>query len=97
MFPDKLKLSKVVPIYKKGPRSQPSSYRPISLIPVLAKVLEYVIFNQLYEYLELNGFLNINQFGFRRKKSTIDAIEILLHEVLRNLKINLQLIFPSVI
>ena len=56
IFPSKLKLAKVVPVYKKGPTDQLTNYRPISLLPSLSKVFECIICNRLlfffylYEY-----------------------------------------------
>ena len=46
------------------------NYRPISVLPVLLKVLEKVVHKQIYEYLETNNLLSPNQFGFRRSRST---------------------------
>ena len=49
IFPDEWKSARIVPLFKKaGSRSDPSNYRPISIIPVVAKVFERIIFDQLY-------------------------------------------------
>ena len=50
IFPQKLKLAKVIPIYKKGEKTKLQNYRPISLLPSISKIFERVVFNQLYEY-----------------------------------------------
>ena len=51
--PEEWKLGQVVPIYKKGPRCDPSNYRPVSLTSVTAKVLESLVRDALFEHLEL--------------------------------------------
>lgn len=83
VFPSVLKLSRTVPIYKKGSFSEVASYRPISLIPVLAKVFESIMFRQLYDHFEQQHLLVPAQFGFRRSKSTVLAVEELVHEIMR--------------
>lgn len=82
-FPDELKWSRTVPVYKKGPTNMVSSYRPISVIPVLAKVFESLLFKQLYDHFEQHLLLAPAQFGFRRGRSTVMAVEHLLAEVMR--------------
>ena len=47
-----------------------SNYRPISVLPILSKILERAVRNQLYEHMEVNNLFNDSQFGFRRKRST---------------------------
>lgn len=74
VFPEKLKISKVVPIHKRGDSTTPSNYRPISLVPVLSKVFEKIISMQMIKYLDLNNLLFKNQFGFRKGYSTCNAV-----------------------
>ena len=54
MFPKKLKIAKVVPIYKAGDNTMFTNYRPISLLPAASKVFERAIHDQLYSYFEDN-------------------------------------------
>jgi hypothetical protein len=81
-FPSVLKLSRVVPIFKKGDRSCPSSYRPISITPIFSKILESVMYAQISSYLEQYDVISNEQYGFRRGRSTIDAIDSLVEKVL---------------
>ena len=73
IFPDKLKLAKVIPIYKKGEQSLINNYRPISLLPVISKVLEKIIANQISSFFERNELFSRNQYGFRAAHCTEHA------------------------
>ena len=75
-FPDVLKISKVIPIYKKCDVSLLSNYRPICLLPTLSKIFERVIYNQLYNYFVDNSLLTEHQFGFRAKHSEVATIRL---------------------
>ena len=70
IFPDALKVSKVIPLYKKDDKQLFSNYRPISLLPSISKIFEKVILIQLTEYLNNNNILHKNQYGFRKHYST---------------------------
>ena len=52
IFPNRLKIAKVVPVFKKGDKDLLNNYRPISMLPSISKIFETVIYNQLYEYLQ---------------------------------------------
>ncbi len=75
VFPDSMKLSEVVPIYKgKGEKFLMTNYRPVALLPVLSKILEKIVHKRLYSFLSQNALLYESQFGFRNSHSTTDAI-----------------------
>ena len=68
IVPDKLKLAKVVPVYKnKGETFIPCNYQPISLLSVLDKLFEKVMYARLYSYPQAHNILDTYQFGFRKK------------------------------
>lgn len=69
-FPDKLKIAKVSPIYKKSDKSVIDNYRPISLLPTISKVFEKLIHTQILNYFNENKLLFKSQYGFRPKHST---------------------------
>ena len=75
IFPDEWKSARVTQLYKtSGKRSDPPNYRPISIIPVVAKVFERIIYDQLYHYLTKNNFLSCHQSaGFWSLHSTFTA------------------------
>ena len=60
--------------HKKGDKEKPSNYRPISLLPVLSKIMEKIVTNQLIKYLEDNDILSHNQFEFRPGLITENAL-----------------------
>ena len=67
IFPDLLKISKVVPVYKKDDNTNLSNYRPISLLPSMSKIFEKVILEQLFTYLDDNNLIHRHQYGFRKR------------------------------
>jgi hypothetical protein len=73
-FPDALKIAKIIPVYKKGDRSNMNNYRPIALLPVLSKVLEKVLNEQITRRLDEYNIIDDNQYGFRNGHSTEDAV-----------------------
>ena len=74
IVPEKLKIAKVIPIYKKDDAEKFSNYRPVSLLPCFSKILERLVFNRCVEYIDAHEILNDKQFGFRPNHSTYMAI-----------------------
>jgi hypothetical protein len=74
IVPEKLKIAKIYPIYKKGDKLDPNNFRPISNLPVVSKLLERTVYNQLVAHLENNNLLSTCQHGFRKGHSTNTAI-----------------------
>ena len=73
IFPSKLKLAKVTPVFKKGSRQDKDNYRPISVLSIFSKIFEKAMFKRLYGYLESCNILYPLQFGSRQKCSTNDT------------------------
>ena len=71
-YPSKLKHAKVIPIFKGGDETDPSNYRPISLLSLFNRLFEKVMYNRFKSYVELNGLLYNGQFGFRENMSYMD-------------------------
>ena len=74
IVPTEWKLARVTPIFKKGARQDVNNYRPISIIPAVAKIFERIIYNQLYGYLNVNDLLANCQSGFRSIHSTLTSL-----------------------
>ena len=78
IYPDMWKLANVAPIFKKGNKQLIKNYRPIPLLPVCGKILENIIFTNLYTYLHTNILITKNQSGFRPGDSTTNNDYIFL-------------------
>ena len=68
--PSDWKSARVIPLFKKGKAEEMDNYRPISILPVLSRVLERAVNIQLYKYLQQNKILSRYQCGFRKCHST---------------------------
>ena len=66
--------SRVSPVRKSGTKNNPSNYRPISVIPVVANILGKIVYDQLYEYLNSYSLLNAFQPGCRSLHGTLTAL-----------------------
>ena len=81
IFPDNLKIAKVIPIYKSGEKDSFSNYRPISVLCTFSKLLEPLFYNRLMSYIDSNNILTESQYGFRDNRSTNLALIDLVEEV----------------
>jgi len=72
--PQLLKIAKVIPVYKKGERTDPTNYRPISLLSIFDKILEKLMYKRLHSFLQKHSILHQYQFGFSKNHSTVMAL-----------------------
>ena len=86
MFPDKMKLANVIPLYKSDDPMYFNHYRPVALLCILSKVFEKIMYSRLLEFLENYQILYKNQFGFRKKHSTYMALMILVDKITKSLE-----------
>lgn len=82
VFPNDLKLARVIPIYKKNNKTEVGNYRPVSILNVFSKVLERVVHDQLYKYLHEANLFYTFQSGFRESFST-DSCLLHLTDIIR--------------
>ena len=73
-FPEILKIGKITPIFKKGNSEDIGNYRPVSTLPIFGKLFEKVIYSRIYSFVQSQGIVNPNQFGFRKSHSTSHAV-----------------------
>jgi len=85
LVPDKLKVAKVIPAYKKCERNKPMNYRPISLLSIFDKLLKKLMYNRITEFLDKHDVLYKYQFGFRRCHSTSLALIDMTDNIYRNM------------
>ena len=75
------KLANVTPIFKKGTKSHPGNYRPISLTSVVSKLMESILRDKIVYYLEKNNIIKDSQHGFRNKRSCLTNLLDFFNEV----------------
>lgn len=105
-FPDKFKIARVIPIYKKGKdATNISSYRPISLLSHLSKIVEKIIKKRLLSFVNDKNILINEQFGFRAGHCTTDQLARLINQITSNfnkklhtgaLLLDIEAAFPTV-
>ena len=74
VFPSVLKSAEVVPVFKKDSKLNYSNYRPISLLANIEKILEKLMYQRLYTFLDYYNIIYELQFGFRQQYSTSHAL-----------------------
>ena len=82
IFPNDLKIAKVLPLFKSGDKSEVSNYRPVSILPQLSKVIEKLFEIRLRKYIDNKGFLFKGQYGFRKNHSTNLALNEMVNIIL---------------
>ena len=88
IFPDNMKISRVIPVFKSGDPLDPDNYRSIFMINIFSKVVEKIIAERLTEFLDGNNFFNPRQFGFRPHVSTNHAVLSIVNHISHKLNEN---------
>ena len=84
------KTANIIPVHKKGNRSIPSNYRPISLTSVCCKLLEHIIYTHIFSQFNKHQVLCDNQHGFRQGRSCETQLLLTINDLAKNLDNNLQ-------
>ena len=80
-FPDAWKIAKVIPLFKnRGSHSDPSNYRPISLLPAIGKVMDDIQSSRLLTFLTKNNIISAHQFGFVPRSSTVHQLTYIVNK-----------------
>ena len=85
IFPEVLKVAKVIPVYKSGSRHNPTNYRPISLLSCFAKIFEKLLYKRLDIFIRTHSIIAPTQYGFRSGLSTMHAVTDVLTLVYDNI------------
>ena len=80
-FPDTWKLANVIPIFKKGDKSQPCNYRTVALLSCIGKLQERIVFINMYNFLIENNLLYKYQSGFLPHHSTVFQLIDIFHNI----------------
>ena len=83
IFPELYKKSDVVPLFKSKNKTNVTNYRPISLLPVISKILEKIVYHRSYNFLDTNDQIYISQYGFQSGHSCKHAVSELAVEILK--------------
>ena len=86
LFPDELKIARVIPLYKNDDPMIFSNYRPVSILTAISKIYEKIMYNRLVSFLSKWKLLYQYQFGFRQHHSTYMALTILMDKLISALK-----------
>lgn len=81
IVPSFCKTAKITPIFKSGDPEDPNNYRPISILPIISKCIEYFVSLQLKSYIESNNIFCNQQYGFRENHSTTYLMLDLIDEI----------------
>ena len=81
IFPSDCKIAKLKPLFKKGSKTDPQNYRPISLLPLVSKIIEKVIHDQTQRFLDKNDIIYRYQSGFRKFFSTDSCLSYLNNKI----------------
>ena len=85
IFPAELKIAKVIPLFKSGKRHILSNYRPISILPLFSKIFEKLLHIRMTSFFDKENILSENQFGFRKKHSTVHALNTAVSSVTQSM------------
>ena len=81
VFPDALKIARIIPLFKSGDKHVFTNYRPVSLLPQFSKILEKIFNNRLDSFIEKNCILSECQYIFRNSRSTYMALMDLIENI----------------
>ena len=85
VYPSKLKMAKIIPIFKQDDDTDANNYRPISLLSNFNRIFEKIVFKRMESFIEQKNLLTPSQYGFRKAHSTQHAILDIVNTVQTNM------------
>ena len=85
IFPPEGKKTNVVPIHIRDDKQNVKIYRPVSLLPILGKIFERLIYNEMYSFFTENDLISSNQSGFKQGDSCINQLLSITHDIYQSL------------
>ena len=97
-FPSDWKKANVVPVFKKGDKQLLKNHRPISLLPIIDKIFEKLLYNQMFEFFIRNDLISQNQSGFKSGDSCMNQLLAITHEIYKSFdaSINVRAVFLDI-
>ena len=89
-FPSEWKKANIVPILKKGDKQTLENYHPVSLLPIYGKILERLMFNEMFNFFIENKLISSNQSGFKPGDSCIDQLLSITPEIHKSFEVGLE-------
>ena len=89
-FPSEWKKASIVPIHKKGDKQTLENYRPVSLLHICGKILERLMFNEMFNFFIENKLISSNQSGFKPGDSCINQLLSITHEIYKSFDVGLE-------
>ena len=89
-FPSEWKKANIVPIHEKGYKQTLENYRPVSLLPICGKILERLMFNEMFNFFIENKLISSNQSGFKPGNSCINQLLSITHEIYKSFDVGLK-------
>ena len=90
VFPSKWKKGNIVPIHKKGDKQTLENYRPVSLVSTCGKILERLLFNEMFNFFIEKKLISSNQSGFKPGDSSINQLLSITHEIYKSFDVGLE-------
>ena len=84
-LPSAWKIAEVKPIFKKGDKSNPGNYRPVSLTPIVCRIFESFVRDALYDHLVSTKLLSSKQFGFCKGRSTVTQLLVSIYNWMKSM------------